>query len=298
MEAENFTPCGTGSGTLFVVATPLGNLEDMTFRAVETLSTVDVIAAENVSRTRALCARYAIRTKVVSYRRGNQKTKTPGLIEILASGKNIALVSDAGTPGISDPGGYLVNAATEARIEVRPIPGPCSVTGALSVSAMPAEKFVFLGFLPNKAGRRRRLLASLKDEEQTAVFFEAPHRLRPALSDLKDVIGDRRVLVAREMTKVFEEFIRGSISSVLEHLPTSVKGELTIVVEGCRADQHSKMKFDDAPAKVDKLLNNSDISLREAAERFSAENNITYRRAYKICLKRKKFLEQSTENGD
>ncbi|MFO8091194.1 MAG: 16S rRNA (cytidine(1402)-2'-O)-methyltransferase [Desulfatiglandaceae bacterium] len=298
MEAEKVIPCRTGPGTLFVVATPLGNLGDMTYRAVETLSTVDVIAAENVSRTRALCARYTIRTKVVSYRRGNQKTSTPGLIEILASGKNIALVSDAGTPGISDPGGYLVNSATEARIEVRPIPGPCSVTGALSVSAMPAERFVFLGFLPNKAGRRRRLLASLKDEEQTAVFFEAPHRLRPALSDLKDVLGERRVMVAREMTKVFEEFIRGPVSSVLEHLPASVKGELTIVVEGCRADQRSKVEFEHAPARVDKLLNNSDMRLREAAERFSAENNITYRRAYKICLKRKKFLEQYADNGD
>lgn len=298
MEAEKGIPCGTGPGILFVVATPLGNLEDITYRAVKTLSTVDVIAAENVCRTRTLCARYAIRTKVVSYRRGNQKTAAPGLIQLLASGKNIALVSDAGTPGISDPGGYLVNAATETRIEVRPVPGPCSVTGALSVSAMPAERFVFLGFLPNKAGRRRRLLESLKDEQQTAVFFEAPHRLCPALSDLKDVIGDRRVVVAREMTKVFEEFIRGPISSVIEHLPTSVKGELTIIVEGCRPDQRSKMEFDDAPARVDKLLNNSHMSLREAAERFSAENDTTYRHAYKICLKRKQFLEQSAENGD
>jgi len=298
MATEAFIPCRTGSGTLYVVATPLGNLDDITYRAVETLSTVDTIAAENVSRTRALCARYHIRTKVVSYRRGNQKTTTPGLIEILASGKNIALVSDAGTPGISDPGGYLVHAATEASIEVRPVPGPCSVIGALSVSAMPAEQFVFLGFLPNKAGRRRKWLASLKDEERTGIFFEAPHRLRPALSDLKDVLGDRRVMVAREMTKVFEEFIRGPVSSVLEFLPATVKGELTIIVEGCGTDQRSKVESLDTPERVDNLLNRKDMSLREAAERLSAEINITYRRAYKICLERKNFWEQYVENGD
>lgn len=298
MEQEEFIPGGTGSGTLYVVATPLGNLEDITYRAVKTLSTVDMIAAENVSRTRALCAHYKIRTRVVSYRRGNQKTTTRGLIAGLVSGKNIALVSDAGTPGISDPGGYLVNAAIEAQIEVRPVPGPCSVTGALSVAAMPAERFIFLGFLPNKSGRRRRLLASLENEERTAVFFETPPRLPPALSDLKDVLGDRRVVVSREMTKVFEEFIRGPISSVLEFLPTPLKGELTVVVEGCRTDQRSKVELFDEPDKVDKLLNSRDMSLREAAEKLSAENDITYRRAYRICLERKKILEQHVGHGD
>jgi 16S rRNA (cytidine1402-2'-O)-methyltransferase len=296
METEEFISRGTGSGTLFVVATPLGNLDDITYRAVETLSTVDLIAAENVSRTRALCAHYHIRTKVASYRRGNQKTTTPGLIEMLASGKNIAIVSDAGTPGISDPGGYLVHAATEASIEVRPVPGPCSVIGALSVSAMPAERFLFLGFLPNKAGRRRKLLASLKNEERTGIFFEAPHRLRPALSDLREVLGDRRVVVAREMTKIFEEFIRGPVSVVVASLPATVKGEITVVVEGCTTE--SKVEFHDGPDRVDKLLNNRNMSVREAAERLSAENNMTYRRAYKICLERKKFLEQHAENGD
>jgi 16S rRNA (cytidine1402-2'-O)-methyltransferase len=298
MEQEEFTPIGTGPGTLYVVATPLGNLEDITFRAVKTLSTVDMIAAENVSRTRALCAHYNIRTKVVSYRRGNQKSTAPGLIGSLVSGKNIAVVSDAGTPGISDPGEYLVNAAIEAQVEVHPVPGPCSVTGALSVAAMPAERFVFLGFLPNKSGRRRSLLASLKNEERTAVFFEAPQRLRPALSDLKDVLGDRRVVVSREMTKVFEEFIRGPISSVLEFLPTPLKGELTVVVEGCSTNQRAKVELLDEPGEVDKLLNSRDMSLREAAERLSKESGITYRRAYRICLERKKFWEQHAEHGD
>ena len=298
MEAEEIIPCGTDAGILYVVATPLGNLDDITYRAVEVLSAVDMIAAENVSRTRTLCGRYNIRTKVVSYRRENQETRTPRLLENLVSGKNIALVSDAGTPGISDPGGYLVHAAAGAQIVVRPVPGPCAVIGALSVSAMPAEKFVFLGFLPNKAARRRKVLASLKNEERTVVFFEAPHRLRPALSDLKDTLGDRRVVVAREMTKIFEEFIRGPVSSVLEFLPSGVKGELTIVVEGCRSDQRSMVAPEDVSEKVDKLLMDRDISLREVAERFSAENDITYRRAYKICLERKKFLEQTVENGD
>jgi 16S rRNA (cytidine1402-2'-O)-methyltransferase len=298
MKVRESIACGKGPGTLYVVATPLGNLDDITYRAVQVLSGVDLIAAENVSRTRNLCARYNVRTKVVSYRRDNQKTRAPGLLKVLNSGKSVALVSDAGTPGISDPGGYLVNAAAEAEIMVRPIPGPCAVCGALSVSAMPAEKFVFLGFLPTKAGRRRSILASLREEERTAVFFEAPHRLKLALSDLKDAAGDRRVVIAREMSKIFEEFIRGRISSVLDILPLEVKGELTVVVEGRGPGPPPGAEDVNAEHEVDGLLECPGISLREAAERISAENNISYRRAYRICLQRKKFLERSAQNGD
>jgi 16S rRNA (cytidine1402-2'-O)-methyltransferase len=280
------------------VATPLGNLADISYRAVEVLSGVHTIAAENVSHTRVLCARYNIRTKVLGYRRENQKARTPQMLGLLTSGNDIALVSDAGTPGISDPGGYLVDAAARAQIDVRPVPGPCAVAGALSVSGLPAEQFVFLGFLPNKAGRRRALLESLIREKRTVVFFEAPHRLNPMLSDLKEILGDRRVVVAREMTKIFEEFIRGTVSSVQERLSKEVKGEITVVMEGAGPVSSFPNPGFELPCGIDQSLMQGEISMREAAERLSSESGMTYRHAYKICLERKKLLEKSVGDGD
>lgn len=297
MESKELSAGKAGYGTLYVVATPLGNLADITFRAVEVLSRVDAIAAENVARTRVLCSRYDIRTKVMGYRRENQKVRTPRILDLLMSSGDVALVSDAGTPGVSDPGGFLVDAAAKAGIAVCPVPGPCAVAGALSASGMPAEQFVFLGFLPNKPGRRRALLASLKPEKRTVVFFEAPHRLRATLADLRDILGDRRVAVAREMTKLFEEFIRGPAGSVLERLPGEVKGEITVVIEGALPGS-SQCAVCEPPPGIDGLLRRGDISLREAAERLSAENDIPYRRAYKACLERKRILEKSAGDGD
>ena len=289
---------GDSLGTLYVVGTPIGNLADITYRAVGVLSRVDLIIGENVSRTRALCSRYNIRTKVMAFRRENQKTKTPRIVDLLASGRNIALVSDAGTPGLSDPGGLLVDAVSKARIDVRPIPGPCAVAGAVSVSGMPAENFLFLGFLPSKSGRRRTGIASLKQETRTTVFFEAPHRLRGTLGDMADILGDRQVMVAREMTKVFEEFIRGPSASVLDRLPDQVKGEITVVVEGAANLSDAEEPDCDLRKAVDALMMDGKISLREAAGRLSTQNGITYRRAYKICLDRKKVLQKRSEDGD
>ncbi|MEA2040173.1 MAG: 16S rRNA (cytidine(1402)-2'-O)-methyltransferase, partial [Thermodesulfobacteriota bacterium] len=220
-------------GTLYVVSTPIGNLEDITLRALRILKTVHIIAAENVAHTRGLCRNYGIKTLVIGYHQHNEKVKGPELIKRLKSGLDIALVTDAGTPGISDPGAYLVSMAANDGIKATPVPGPSAPIAALSVSGFPTDKFVFMGFLSNRPGKRKNELSKLVSEPRTMIFFESPHRVRAMLIDLREILGDRQIVMQREMTKVFEEAKRGSVSVVLEHLKRSrIRGEFTLVVPG------------------------------------------------------------------
>jgi 16S rRNA (cytidine1402-2'-O)-methyltransferase len=216
-------------GTLFVVATPIGNLEDMTHRAVRVLTEASVIAAEDTRRTAILLRRYGISTPTTSFHEHNERERLPRLIERLESGDSVAIVSDAGTPGISDPGYRLVRAALDHRIDVEAIPGPSAILASLVVSGLPTRRFVFEGFVPPRAEARKAWLHGLAREKRTCVFFEAPHRVRATLAAALDVLGDREVAVVRELSKIHEEVLRGPISAVLDRLPAP-RGEITIVL--------------------------------------------------------------------
>ena len=223
-------------GTLYVVSTPIGNLEDITLRALKVLEHVTLIAAESRDHTRKLLSHYGIKTPVTSYNARNQHHKGRLLLDKIKSGLTIALVSDAGTPGLSDPGTRLIGEAIHAGIPLVPVPGVSAALTALSVAGLPTHGFLFVGFLSNKRGRRRKELESLKEEPCTMVFFESPHRLIQMLNDVHDILGDRDVALAKEMTKVFEEVRRGPISGILATLNDErVRGEYTVVVSGHKA---------------------------------------------------------------
>ncbi|MFA5164628.1 MAG: 16S rRNA (cytidine(1402)-2'-O)-methyltransferase [Candidatus Omnitrophota bacterium] len=226
------------TGTLHVVATPIGNLKDITFRAVETLKGVDLIAAEDTRHTKILTAHYGITTPLTSYFEHNQVTKGEHLIGLLKGGKNIALVSDAGTPGISDPGAHIIGLAVKNGINVVGIPGPSAVILGLVVSGMPTDRFVFEGFLPNKSAARRKRLSEFKDEKRTIVLYESPHRISKTLSDILEIFGDIRVSVMRELTKKFEEVLRCGAAEAAAHFETTKpRGEFIVAFnpkEGAR----------------------------------------------------------------
>jgi len=218
---------------LFVVSTPIGNLEDITLRALRVLKEVDLVAAEDTRKTGILLKHHQIKNKITSYHDYNKEKKTPFLIRELKSGKDLAVVSDAGTPGISDPCYYLVREAIKEEIRIVPIPGSSALLSALVVSGLPTDRFVFEGFLPQKKSKRVKRLKELSSEKRTLIFFESPHRLIRTIEDLKEMFGERRIVVARELTKKFEEIIRGKISDVENHFEIKgVKGEMVIVVEG------------------------------------------------------------------
>jgi len=285
----------TSRGTLSIVSTPIGNLEDITLRALKILKEVDIIAAETVSHTRGLCEHYGIKTRIVRYNQHNQKTKTPELIGRLKSGTNIALVTDAGTPGVSDPGTLLINKAAREAITVKPIPGPSAVTGAISVAGFPAEQFVFGGFLAPRSGKRKQALRAFISERRTMVFFEAPHRLKAMLADLLEVLGDREIVLIREMTKLYEQIYRGDISAVLEDLPEErTRGELTLVVKGSEEKQGKREISAEVIGRIDKLLTEKQLSVKDIAGDISLEKGLPYRQVYKMCLERKTMLS-STE---
>ena len=224
-------------GTLYIVGTPIGNLEDISLRALRILGEVDLIAAEDTRRTRKLLTRYEIKTPLTSYHEHNKLTKLGELLSTLQQ-KDVALVSEAGMPGLSDPGYELIQAAIARGIPVAPVPGPSALITALVVSGLPTDSFLYLGFLPRRQKQRRQLLASVARERHTLVAFEAPHRLRASLADLKDVLGDRRIALARELTKVYEEVWRGSVGQAMAHFKeTPPRGEFTLVVEGAREER-------------------------------------------------------------
>jgi 16S rRNA (cytidine1402-2'-O)-methyltransferase len=221
------------AGVLYLVSTPIGNLSDITLRALDILKSADLIAAEDTRHTGLLLSHYNIKANLTSYHDFNQRSKAPQLIASLLAGKSIAVVSDAGTPGISDPAYNLVNLAIQNDISIVPIPGPAAFVSALIVSGLPTDRFVFEGFLPIKSGRRKKRLEVLKQEPRTILLYESPHRLLRVLTELSEVLGDRRISVSRELTKKFEETVRGRISEVRNYFESkSVKGEFVLVVEG------------------------------------------------------------------
>ena len=278
-----------GCGTLYVVSTPIGNMEDITLRALRVLKGVDLIAAENVRHTQRLCGHYGIKSRLTSYNQHNQKFKAHSLIKGLKSGKDLALVTDAGTPGISDPGAYLTGRAAREGIKITPIPGPSAVMAALSVSGLPTEGFVFVGFLPNKPGKRKKALKELISETRTMVFFEAPHRLNSMLADVIEILGDRRIVMLREMTKVFEEVKRGPVSAILEHLAEEkIRGEFTLVLPGLDEENKARELSDAALNRIEELLNEKEMSVRDMARLISGEEGLAYRHVYKECIVRKR----------
>ena len=219
--------------TLFVVATPIGNLEDITFRAVRILSEVDLIAAEDTRQTRILLTKYNINTPLTSYHKFNIKAKTSYLVGLLKQGQNIALVSDSGMPGISDPGYEFIRESAEQGIRVEPIPGPSAAITALAISGLPTDSFIFEGFLPKKPGKKNKKLKELKSEKKTIIIYESPFRVVKTIQEIIDTIGDRPIAVCRELTKKFEEVIRGKASEVLARLKDKkVRGEIVLVVSG------------------------------------------------------------------
>lgn len=225
-------PSGIG-GTLFLVATPIGNLEDITHRALRILSEVSLVAAEDTRHTRRLLQHYGLSKPTVSLFEHNERGRIPGLLRRLESGESVALVTDAGSPGIADPGYPLVRAAIEAGLRVESVPGPSAVIAALQVSGLPTDSFTFVGFLPVKAGARRRRLEELSRRRETLVAFESPHRIEACLRDLEDVWGEREVALARELTKAFEDVRRGSAREIREGLaPEKRKGEMVLVLSG------------------------------------------------------------------
>lgn len=219
------------NGTLFVVSTPIGNLEDITLRAIETLKTVDLIAAEDTRHTKILLDRYEIKTPTTSYFEYNKIKKTEYLLKVLQEGRSVALVSDAGTPGISDPGYKIIRMCIDNNITVIPIPGASGFVTALTVSGKPTDKFTFEGFLSNKSARRKNQLKKIKEEGKTAVLYESPHRIQKMLEDILEVYGDVDIVLARELTKKFEELRREKVSASIEHFKSSKpKGEFIVII--------------------------------------------------------------------
>jgi 16S rRNA (cytidine1402-2'-O)-methyltransferase len=222
-------------GVLYLVGTPIGNVEDLSPRALRILGAVTVLAAEDTRHTQGLLARFSIRRAMVSYHDHNKERRTPELIARLLAGDSVAIVSDAGSPGISDPAFTLVRAAAAASIPVTPVPGPSSAICALEVSGLPTDRFSFEGFLPRRAGRRRARIEELRTDPRTLIFFESPHRIRAALSDLLEGLGNRPASLSRELTKRFEETTRGTLRSILQWLEAHPpRGEFVLVVGGAR----------------------------------------------------------------
>jgi 16S rRNA (cytidine1402-2'-O)-methyltransferase len=219
------------SSTLYLVATPIGNLEDITLRALRTLTECDVVAAEDTRRTGQLLRHFEISKPLLSYFQFNEAKRSEEIIERLRRGEKVALVTDAGSPGISDPGERVVKAAIAAGFRVETVPGPCALVAALTASGLPAEEFHFIGFLAHKSGQRRRKLEALKSFEGTLVLYESPYRIEKLLTELAEVFPDRQVVLARELTKKFEEFLRGTPASLLEAAQKrSLKGEFVVMV--------------------------------------------------------------------
>ena len=217
-------------GTLYIVSTPIGNLQDITYRAVETLSTVSLIAAEDTRHSKKLLNHYSIKKPLISYYEHNRFTRIPQIISNLSDGKDVAVISDAGTPGISDPAYKLTRAAITADIRVETIPGASAALAGLIASGLPSDRFLFEGFLPPKKGRKKRL-SSLKDEQATIIFYESPRRLKRTLNDIADIIGDRPAVVTRELTKMNEEIIRGTVSKLISYFSKhEPRGEIVLII--------------------------------------------------------------------
>jgi 16S rRNA (cytidine1402-2'-O)-methyltransferase len=269
-------------GILYIVATPIGNLEDVTARALRMLKEVDVIAAEDTRHTQLLLDHYAIRTPLTSYHEHNEKTKALELVNRLAAGQNVAVVCDAGTPAISDPGYRLAAAAIGAGIRIVPVPGASALTAVLSASGLPTDRFIFEGFLPAGKKARRERLQALRDETRTLVFYEAPHRLKETLDDMVALLGDRQAVVAREVSKVYEEFLRGSLEQLTRAAESrELRGEMTLVISGSAGE--SRVDEDRLKAEI-RDLKGRGLRVKEIAEILGERFGYPKKEIYRLAL--------------
>lgn len=271
-------------GKLYIVATPIGNLEDITLRAIRILKEVNLVAAEDTRRTKVLFNRYEIKTHLVSLHAHNEHKKVPAIVEKILNGMSVAYCCDAGTPGISDPGYLLIKRAIEKGVQVVPIPGPSAIITAISVSGLPTQSFVFLAFLPPKPSKRKDMLQKLINEPRTMIFFESPRRLRESLEDVKKTLGNRRVVICLELTKVHERFIRGYLEDVLMSLKDcSLKGEVTVIVEGAGEGEKTP-NLQLVKERLNELRNNTGLSLRDCIKKVAEELGISKKEVYRIAL--------------
>ncbi|MEE8174123.1 MAG: 16S rRNA (cytidine(1402)-2'-O)-methyltransferase [Dehalococcoidia bacterium] len=266
---------------LYIVATPIGNLEDISLRALRTLGEVKLIAAEDTRRTRHLLTTYGIETPLTSYHKHSKRAKLAYLLRCLEE-KDVALVSEAGMPGMSDPGYELVVAAVGRGIPVVPVPGASSIVTALAVSALPIDQFVYLGFLPRKRGERRRLLESVASQPRTIVALESPHRLLASLGDVAQTLGDRRMAVCRELTKIHEEVFRGTVSQAIGHF-TQPRGEFTLVIEGAPGGERGELTGE-VEAEL-RRLKRQGMAARDAIAQVAGATGLPRRELYRAWLR-------------
>jgi len=268
-------------GKLYICATPIGNLEDVTLRVLRILKEADLVAAEDTRKTRKLFSKYQIRTPLTSYYEHNEETRGKVLIKKLREGKTVALVSEAGMPGISDPGHKLIRACIEENIDLEVLPGPSALISSLVISGLPTDRFTFQGFLPRKTGERRNLLKKLAGGEETLVFYESPHRLRASLGEILSSLGDRKIAVVRELTKKFEEVLRGSVSEIIKRIEEiKVRGEIVLVVEG--SFLKPQLSADFLRNEVFKQMKEG-ISKKDAITRTSREKKVSKKQVYEAA---------------
>lgn len=273
-------------GKLYIVATPIGNLEDITLRALRVLKEVDLIAAEDTRQTLKLLNHYEINKPLITYHRHNEETKSEILIEKLRNGENIALVSDAGTPGICDPGEEVIKKAIEDNIEVIPIPGACAMINALIVSGISTKEFEFLGFLPLNKKLRRQKLKEIENSSKTIIIYEAPHKMKTTLGDLKEILKDRKIVLARELTKIHEEFIRKSIDELLSEIDT-IKGEMILIIEGNKIDTEECKNFDEISLEDHyKLYEEKGLNKKEIIKQIAKDRNVNKNEIYMYFLEK------------
>lgn len=272
------------SGKLYVCATPIGNLEDVTLRVLRTLKEVDLIAAEDTRRTRKLLSHYDIKAKLISFHKFSPPEKKTQIVDQILSGKKIALVSDAGLPGISDPGHDLIQACIENSVDIEVLPGPSALLSALVISGLPTDRFLFVGFVPRTSARRKKFLGELVDEAGTLVLFEAPHRIRKLLQDLLGILGDRRIAIVRELTKVHEEILRGRAGEMIQVFQErEPRGEFVVIVEGKREENISTLQDQEIVEKV-KEMEDRGMSTRKAIEQVAMRYNISKNRVYDLVV--------------
>ena len=279
------------SGTLYIVSTPIGNLEDITLRAIKTLKNVNLIAAESTNHTKGLCNHYYIKTKLLSYNQHNHKSRAWDLINRLKGGDDIALVTCAGTPALSDPGALLIKMACDHGINVTPVPGPSAALAALAVCGLKIDQFLFTGFLSNKAGKRKKELRELAHEDKAIIFYEAPHRIISFLEQLQEIFGNRYIVVLRELTKTHEEILRGNVEEILSELSRrELRGEFTVITEGLEKKKEEDGMPNELRDAVKSMLNDN-ISVKDIAVLISRNHNIRFRAAYKEILDLKREME-------
>ncbi len=280
--AQSSRPQDRAAGKLFLIGTPIGNLEDITFRSVRTLREVDLIACEDTRRTQQLLNHYAIKTPTISYHEHNEMTRAPELVLEMEEGSRVALVSDAGMPVISDPGHRLVSLAIRHGIPVVPVPGASAFVAALAAAGLPSDKFRFLGFLPSKRVARRKALEELKSANKTLVFYEAPHRLVEMVRDVLETLGDRPMVVAREVTKIYEEFLRGSASEILSRLKQKpVKGEITVLVGAYAGEEKKTPAAQSIREEIERVMADRHLNIRSALKAVARARGISKSEAYR-----------------